>query len=51
MIVHVKSFEDYDRAYRSELSILPYAAKIHSSFLMCEVAVRAVPPVLLQGPA
>jgi DNA-binding Lrp family transcriptional regulator len=51
MIVHVKSFEDYDRVYRSELSMLPHVAKIRSSFVMREVAQRAVPPVLLSGPA
>ena len=51
MIVHVKSFEDYDRVYRSELSMLPHVAKIRSSFVMREVAQRSVPPVLLSGPA
>jgi DNA-binding Lrp family transcriptional regulator len=50
MIIHVKSFEDYDRVYRSELSMLPHVAKIRSSFVMREVAQRAVPPVLLAGP-
>ncbi|MDB5705065.1 MAG: AsnC-family transcriptional regulator [Sphingomonas bacterium] len=50
MIIHVKSFEDYDRVYRSELSMLPHVAKIRSSFVMREVAHRAVPPVLLVGP-
>ncbi len=51
MIIHVKSFEDYDRVYRSELSMLPHVAKIRSSFVMREVAQRSVPPVLLKGPA
>lgn len=51
MIIHVKSFEDYDRVYRSELSMLPHVAKIRSSFVMREVAQRSVPPVLLSGPA
>ena len=51
MIAHVKSLEDYDRVYRSELSMLLYAAKIRSSFFMREAAERAVAPVLLQGPS
>ncbi|PTQ07823.1 AsnC family transcriptional regulator [Sphingomonas oleivorans] len=49
MIVHVKSFEDYDRVYRSELSTLPHVAKIRSSFVMREVAQRTVPPILFHG--
>jgi Lrp/AsnC family transcriptional regulator, leucine-responsive regulatory protein len=50
MIVHVRSLEDYDRVYRSELSTLPHVAKIRSSFVMRRVAQRVVPPVLFQGP-
>jgi hypothetical protein len=50
MIAHVKSLEDYGRVYRSELPMLLYATKIRSSFLMREVAERAVAPVPLQGP-
>ncbi|WP_242095184.1 MULTISPECIES: Lrp/AsnC family transcriptional regulator [unclassified Sphingomonas] len=49
MIVHVRSFEDYDRVYRSELSTLPHVAKIRSSFVMRHVAKRIVPPVLFAG--
>ncbi|WP_333979385.1 Lrp/AsnC family transcriptional regulator [Sphingomonas aerolata] len=44
MIVHVRSFEDYDRVYRRELSMLPHVARIRSSFLMREVAQRSVAP-------
>lgn len=46
MIVHVRSFEDYDRVYRSELSTLPHVAKIRSSFVMRPVLDRPVPPSL-----
>ena len=49
MIVHVRSFEDYDRVYRSELSNLPHVAKIRSSFVMRRVVNRSVPPALFQG--
>lgn len=49
MMVHVRSFEDYDRVYRSELSTLPHVAKIRSSFVMREVTQRGVPPVVFQG--
>jgi Lrp/AsnC family leucine-responsive transcriptional regulator len=44
MIVHVQSFSDYDRVYRSELSNLPHVAKIRSSFVMRQVTNRVVPP-------
>jgi DNA-binding Lrp family transcriptional regulator len=47
MMLHVRSFDDYDRVYRGELSKLPNVAKIHSSFVMRQVAQRAVPPVAL----
>lgn len=47
MIVHVRSFEDYDRVYRSELSKLPHVAKIRSSFMMHEVAQRMIAPAVL----
>ncbi|CAN5418611.1 Lrp/AsnC family transcriptional regulator [soil metagenome] len=46
MIVHVRSFEDYDRVYRSELSKLPHVARIRSSFVMRQVGDRTVPPIL-----
>ena len=48
MMVHVRSFNDYDRVYRSELSRLPYVAKIRSSFIMRQVARRGVPPVVFE---
>lgn len=47
MVVHVRSFADYDRVYRSELSMLPHVAKIRSSFVMREVMRRTVPPAAL----
>ncbi len=47
MMIHVRSFEDYDRVYRKELSTLPHVARIRSSFLMREVAQRRVAPVVL----
>jgi Lrp/AsnC family leucine-responsive transcriptional regulator len=49
MMVHVKSFADYDRIYRAELASLPHVAKIRSSFMMRSVTKRAVPPVIFQG--
>ena len=47
MMVHVKSFEDYDRVYRRELSTLPHVARIRSSFVMRKVLDRKLPPVFL----
>lgn len=49
MMIHVQSLEDYDRVYRSELSMLPNVAKIRSSFVMREVMRRAVAPVVFGG--
>ena len=46
MMVHVRSFADYDRVYRRELSRLPYVARIRSSFIMRQVVDRKVPPSL-----
>lgn len=46
MIVHVRSFEDYDRIYRSELTILPHVAKIRSSFVMRPVLEHETPAAL-----
>lgn len=46
MMVHVQSFNDYDRVYRKELSRLPHVAKIRSSFIMRHVARRGAPPVV-----
>jgi DNA-binding Lrp family transcriptional regulator len=46
MMVHVRSFGDYDRVYRSELSKLPHVARIRSSFVMRKVADRKAPPIL-----
>lgn len=47
MLVHVRSLEDYDRVYRSELSTLPHVAKVRSSFVLREVMQRNVPPAVL----
>lgn len=49
MMVHVRSFDDYDRVYRKELSTLPHVARIHTSFLIREVANRAVAPIVVGG--
>lgn len=46
IMIHVTSFNDYDKIYRQELSILPHVAKIRSSFVMREVARRANPPAI-----
>jgi DNA-binding Lrp family transcriptional regulator len=46
MMIHVESFEDYDRVYRSELSTLPHVARIRSSFVMRKVLSRKLPPAL-----
>jgi Lrp/AsnC family leucine-responsive transcriptional regulator len=51
MLINVRSFDDYDRIYRQELSNLPYVAKIRSSFLLREVARRRVAPVVLDEAA
>jgi DNA-binding Lrp family transcriptional regulator len=50
MMVHVRSLEDYDRVYRSELSMLPHVAKIRSSFVMRNVMQRTVAPIVFTGP-
>lgn len=47
LMLHVKSFDDYDRVYRRELSTLPHVARIRSSFVMRKVLNRKHPPVLL----
>lgn len=48
LMLHVQSFEDYDRVYRRELSRLPHVAKIRSSFVMREVTGRRTPPIVFQ---
>jgi Lrp/AsnC family leucine-responsive transcriptional regulator len=47
MLIDVRSFDDYDRVYRKELSNLPHVAKIRSSFLLHEVAKRWIAPSVL----
>src|SRR5206468_9112600 len=49
IMIHVNSFNDYDRIYRKELSSLPHVARIRSSFVMREVARRMTPPVVFEG--
>lgn len=49
MMVHVKSFNDYNRVYRRELSRLPHVAKIRSSFIMRQVLRRSVPPIVFDS--
>lgn len=51
MLINVKSFDDYDSIYRTELSNLPYVSKIRSSFLMREVARRRIAPVVVKNRA
>jgi Lrp/AsnC family transcriptional regulator, leucine-responsive regulatory protein len=46
IMIHVNSFNDYDRIYRRELSSLPHVARIRSSFVMREVTHRVIPPVV-----
>jgi len=46
IMIHVTSFNDYDKIYRQELSILPHVSKIRSSFVLREVARRAHPPAI-----
>jgi DNA-binding Lrp family transcriptional regulator len=50
IMIHVNSFNDYDRIYRKELSSLPHVSRIRSSFVMREVARRITPPVVFDGP-
>ncbi|MCP5411388.1 MAG: Lrp/AsnC family transcriptional regulator [Alphaproteobacteria bacterium] len=49
IMIHVDSFNDYDRIYRRELANLPHVAKIRSSFVLREVARRLTPPVVFDG--
>lgn len=51
VMLHVESFEDYDRVYRRELSTLPHVAKIRSSFVLREVTRRGTPPIVFQDRA
>lgn len=44
MMLHVRSFEDYDRVYRKELSKLPYVARIRSNFMLRQVAKSTIAP-------
>jgi Lrp/AsnC family leucine-responsive transcriptional regulator len=48
IMIHVNSFDDYDRIYRKELSNLPHVAKIRSSFVLREVARLMTPPVVFE---
>lgn len=51
IMLHVESFEDYDRVYRRELSTLPHVARIRSSFVLREVTRRGTPPIVFQDRA
>lgn len=48
IMLNVESFEDYDRVYRRELSMLPHVSRIRSSFVIREVARRSTPPIVFQ---
>ncbi len=50
MMLNVRSFDDYDRVYRKELSILPHVARIRSSFVMRSVLGYRFPPALFHFP-
>jgi len=49
IMLHINSFNDYDRIYRRELANLPHVAKIRSSFVLREVARRITPPIVFDG--
>ena len=51
IMLNVESFEDYDRVYRRELSMLPHVSRIRSSFVIREVASRSTPPIVFQDRA
>ncbi len=48
IMIHVDSFNEYDKIYRKELSILPHVSRIRSSFVMREVSRRVNPPVIFE---
>lgn len=47
MLINARSFDDYERIYRKELSNLPHVSKIRSSFMLREVARRRIAPAIL----
>jgi Lrp/AsnC family transcriptional regulator, leucine-responsive regulatory protein len=49
MIITVRSFEQYDTVYRTELSRLPYLSKIRTSFMIHEVSAWRVAPAMLEA--
>lgn len=49
IMIHVSSFNDYDKIYRKELSILPHVAKIRSSFVLREVTRRENVPIIFEA--
>ena len=51
IMLNVESFEDYDRVYRRELSMLPHVSRIRSSFVIREVTSRSTPPIVFQDRA
>jgi Lrp/AsnC family transcriptional regulator, leucine-responsive regulatory protein len=48
MLLHVSSFDDYDKVYRREISSLPHVAKIKSSFVLREVSGRTTPEIVFK---
>lgn len=48
IMIHVDSFDEYDKIYRSNLSILPHVAKIRSSFVVRQVARRTNIPAIFE---
>lgn len=46
VMIHVRSFEDYDTVYRQELCNLPHVSKIKTSFVIREVSRVTVPRVI-----
>ena len=51
IMLNVESFEDYDRVYRRELSMLPHVSRIRSSFVIREVTSRSTPQIVFQDRA
>jgi DNA-binding Lrp family transcriptional regulator len=49
IMIHVDSFNEYDKIYRKELSILPHVRRIRSSFVMREVTRRLTVPAIFDA--
>lgn len=48
ILIHVSSFNEYDKIYREELSNLPHVSRIRSSFVLREVARRSNVPIIFE---